>query len=130
MKLRAIAAVTGTVFVLGGSLVGCSSGSSTPSATPTTTVTTTATPTSTAIPTDYNAEIESTFVGACVTAAKTNGTSEADASAICGCTYRGIAKKIPFKDYVAADQDAQKGSPVPKAFTDIRDECNADPNAY
>lgn len=130
MKLGAFGVAAAGVLLVGGALAGCSSSSSGgSSASPTSPSSATGTSGSTA-GAGYTKETEGIFVEACVSAAQTNGTSEADARAICGCTYRGIAKTIPYEQYVKADEDAAKGSPVPTQFTDIRDECNRDPNVY
>lgn len=78
----------------------------------------------------YDKATKKFFVSACSQAAQVNGTPKKDAKAICKCTYRGIKKKIPYAEYVAADQLAAQGKPIPTKFLKIRDHCNRKPNSY
>ncbi|MEI8081900.1 MAG: hypothetical protein WCI74_08665 [Actinomycetes bacterium] len=119
MSKRLVVAV-GVAVVLGGSIAGCSSSSSSSS-----------TPQPSASG-GYSDGTKQAFVGSCTSALVRDGMSETEASAKCGCAYRGLVAKIPFADYAAADAAAAgpSPSPMPTAIAEIMSVCRSDPSAY
>lgn len=78
----------------------------------------------------YTAEIENTFNTNCVTSATQAGSAKADATAICGCIYRGIEAEIPFDEFVAADKAAAEGAALPDSWSSIVSGCQTDPTSF
>lgn len=120
--------MTGTFLVHGASIAGCSStsSSSTDSSSPAAPSTTAPIPTHSGDQT-YSAATEQTFIQSCTTA----GAANPNIQAVCGCTYQGIVKKIPFADYATADS-AAAASPgsLPPTISAIATECQANPATY
>lgn len=127
IRTRMALGLAGTVVALG-ALSACSSTSST-----TTTSSAPAPATSAAAPTtetEYSAETEKNFVDACTTQAAAGGMEQSAAKSLCGCWYRGIEQSVPFSDFLAADQAAATGAPVPDAMTKIGQQCQENPSAF
>ncbi|MEI2718470.1 MAG: hypothetical protein V9E98_16020 [Candidatus Nanopelagicales bacterium] len=126
--------LAGSVIALAG-LTACSSTSSTTtasSAPATSAAAPTAAPTI-AEPTTasgYSAETEKNFVDACTTQAAAGGMTQAAAKSLCGCWYRGIEQTVPFEDFLAADQDAATGAPVPDDMIKIGEQCESNPSVF
>ncbi len=128
MPRMRLAVVLGT-SVAGLLLAGCSS--TTTTTTPSTSAAVPSPPASSAAAGEgYTAEIEAQFVSNCVTSASAGGTSKADAEAICGCVYRGVETKIPFEDFLAADESAASGGELPQEIATITQSCQQDPEAF
>lgn len=126
-----IAALVGSVAIVGASLAGCSSGTaSSPSSSAASSSSATSKPTATA--SDYGAATEQAFVEGCEQSSAGSGLSASEIAAYCGCTYRGLAAKIPFADYAAADAavDTTGSDGVPEAMKAIGATCKANPSAY
>lgn len=130
MRFR-IAALVGSVAIVGASLAGCSSGTaSSPSSSASGSSPSTSEPTAT--PTGYGAATEQAFVEGCEQSSAGSSLSASEIADYCGCTYRGLAAKIPFADYAAADAavDSTGTAGVPEAMKAIGETCKANPSAY
>lgn len=108
----------GAMLIAAASLAACgSSSNSTPTNPPSTAAS------------EYAAS-QSTFMSNCIPSAQRNGLSQEDASAYCGCAFRGLQSTVPYQDYIAWSSSTTSSAPNPPQIQSIIDACNANRSAY